>query len=396
VGHEYSTVAMVPNDAPSREKHWLIPLSTQRVSSEQKGHEVGMDQIKTCIETLPINNKLIVSLADSKYGSEACRKKVSQTPHWVHLFRLNSTRNIYSPAEDNQQKSDKPIKNKKRYGTKMTLNKPSTHTPPDEVITNSRINHQGQQESISISVWKNQCVRGSRQFKGYENPMTIFKITIIDDQGNARYKNPMWLAVAGQRRHELSATDVFEYYGFRYDIEHFFRFGKDKLLIDAYQTATTKHEEAWWNLASTSYLQLYFARDAVPLLPKKWERHLPIYQKTENHEKTIATPSQTQRAFSIVLDQLGTPAKPCVPRGNPIGRQLGDTQVPRKTHPVIFKAKPAIKLHKNDSVAESEKQDKNSGPEKVKKLVKSVQTQLKNMGYQVDDFHQLLLKATNA
>ena len=149
-------------------------------------------------------------------------------------------------------------------------------------------------------------------------------------------------------------------------------------------------------MAATSYLQLYFARDAVPLLPKKWERYLPIYQDIENQEKTIATPSQTQRAFSMVLDQVGTPAKPCIARGNPKGRQSGETQSQRKTHPVIFKTKNAAKSNKSRSNQEAEKQGENSDSEKVKKLVKSVQTQLNNMGYEVDDFHQLLLTVTNS
>ena len=122
---------------------------------------------------------------------------------------------------------------------------------------------------------------------------------------------------------------------------------------------------------------------------------MPIYQNTENQEKTIATPSQTQRAFSIVLDELGTPAKPCIARGNPKGRQSGDTQSQRKTHPVIFKTKIAAQSNKNNPNLGSEKQGKNSDSEKVEKLVKSVQTQLNNMGYEVEDFHQLLLKAAN-
>ena len=247
VGHEYSTVAMVPNDARSREKHWLIPLSTVRVGSDQKGHEVGMDQIKTCIDSLDMKNELIVSLADSKYGTEVCRKTVSQTPNWVHLFRLNSTRNVYSLANDHAQ-------NNKRYGAKMTLNKPTTHSQPDKVITTSTISGRGKLYSVSIKVWKSQCVRGSRQFKGYDHPMTICQVTVLDDQGNALYKKPMWLAATGERRDELSAEEVFKYYGFRYDIEHFFRFGKDKLLIDAYQTPEATHEEYCWNLASTSLL----------------------------------------------------------------------------------------------------------------------------------------------
>ena len=392
VGHEYSTVAMVPNDALSREKHWLIPLSTERVPSDQKGHEFGMDQIKTCLDAMDLQEKLVVSIADSKYGTEACRKKVSNEPNWAHLFRLNSTRNVYSLAEEPTINEGK-VHNKKRYGIKMTLNKASTHTIPNENITTTMINGRGKQYSVTIKVWYNQCVRGSRQFKAYQHPMTLYQITVIDDQGKALYKKPMWLALSGQRRHELSAKEVFNGYRLRYDIEHFFRFGKDKLLIDAYQTPDSQHEEAWWNLASASYAQLYFTRDAVPLLPKKWERYLPSYKASDDREKTIATPSQTQRGFYTVLEQVGTPAKLCIPRGSPKGRALGETQKKRETHPVIFKS-TNIKSNTNKSVSEVENGGKNSDSQKVERLAKSVLTQLNNMGVDLESFHQLLSKAT--
>ena len=391
VGHEYSTVAMVPNDALSREKHWLIPLCTERVPSDKKGHEVGMDQIKTCMESMDLQQTLVVSIADSKYGTEACRKKVSETPNWVHLFRLNSTRNVYSLAEDIN--SEDKVKNKKRYGKKMTLNKASTHSSPDECVTTTMINGRGQPYSVTIKVWYNQCVRGSRQFKAYQHPMTLYQITVLDEQGKGLYKKPMWLALSGQRRHELTAEDAFNYYRLRYDIEHFFRFGKDKLLMHAYQTPDTQYEEAWWNLSSASYAQLYFARDAVPLLPKKWERHLPSYKTIGDREKVIATPSQTQRGFSTVLEQVGTPASACIARGIPKGRALGETQTQRKTHPVIFKA-TTKKSNNNSSILEAEKQGKNSDSKKIERLAKSVRTQLNNMGFDVESFHQLLAKTT--
>lgn len=37
-----------------------------------------------------------------------------------------------------------------------------------------------------------------------------------------------------KRRDDLSAEEVYDYYVDRYDIEHYFRFGKEKLLIDQY------------------------------------------------------------------------------------------------------------------------------------------------------------------
>ena len=224
--------------------------------------------------------------------------------------------------------------------------------------------------------------------------MNLYQITLLDAAGTPLHNKPMWLALSGQRRHELGAKEVFEYYRLRYDIEHFFRFGKDKLLMAAYQTPETKHEEVWWNLVSASYVQLYWARDAVPLLPKKWERYLPCYQYSEKPATTLATPSQTQRAFSLVLEQVGTPAKPCIARGKPKGRKRGETQTPRKTHPIVFKTKNTLKSNENCSNSACEKQGKNSDQKTIEKLAKSVQTQLEKLGCGIDEFHQLLSKSS--
>ena len=67
----------------------------------------------------------------------------------------------------------------------------------------------------------------------------------------------------------------------RYDIEHFFRFGKQKLLLNAYQT---------------------------------------------------------QRSFANILEMIGTPAKSSVPRGNPKGRESGVKLEKRDTQPIHFKS----------------------------------------------------------
>lgn len=115
VGHEYSTLAMIPDETALREKHWLLPLSTERVKSHEKGHEVGMRQIESFVKT-GCAETLVISIADSKYGSEDCRKKVSELPDWVHLFRLNSTRNIHSQAE--KKTRTKKAGNIARYGKK--------------------------------------------------------------------------------------------------------------------------------------------------------------------------------------------------------------------------------------------------------------------------------------
>ena len=117
---------------------------------------------------------------------------------------------------------------------------------------------------------------------------------------------------------------------------------------------------------SLAYTQLYFARDTVSLLPKKWERYLPSYKISDTQEKIVATPSQTQRAFSTVLDHVGTPASPCVARGKPKGRQHGEKQTKRAKQAIVFKSEKKKK---------SAKKIMSLGSEKIAVLVKKVKSQ---------------------
>ena len=348
-----------------------------------------MQQISHCIDTLALEETLVVSIADSLYSTQACRELVSKKPNWVHLFRLNSTRNLYATV----QSTESSVGNKKRYGARMKLNDAATHAIADEVVEHTILTPKGKRLTASIKRFNNRLLRGSRQFKGYEHPLTVLQVTLHDEHGNPVYKHPLWLGIAGNRRHEITGTEAYEYYKGRYDIEHFFRFGKDKLLLDAYQTPDVSHESAWWRLTSLSYVQLYLSRKSVRLLPKKWERYLPSYQSDTGHA-TVATPSQTQRGFSEVLNAIGTPAKPCVPRGNPKGRAAGEMQTKRQRHATIFKTQRKEKTGKNSIISDSEKSSNNSVPQKIGQLVSRVKTRLEKMDCTPKTFYELLLTAT--
>ena len=133
--------------------------------------------------------------------------------------------------------------------------------------------------------------------------------------------------------------NIHRYYQYRYNIEHFFRFGKTKLLLDAYQTSELSHDEQWWQLCLLAYNQLYMGKSLVLKKPKPWEKYLPAYRDETDSTAAIATPSQTQRDFSRLLDDIGTPARICVPRGRNSGRKKGQCTGKKLEQAVIFKSR---------------------------------------------------------
>jgi len=114
VGHQYSVITLLPEEQVARDKHWVIPLAAERVNSTQKGNEVGMQQIVNCINELGLQDQLSISIADSLYGTKTCRMTASTEKNLVHLFRLNSKRNLFCPPKDTGHKQGR----KKEFGDK--------------------------------------------------------------------------------------------------------------------------------------------------------------------------------------------------------------------------------------------------------------------------------------
>jgi hypothetical protein len=53
----------------------------------------------------------------------------------------------------------------------------------------------------------------------------------------------MWLMVMGARRDEISSVQGYQSYRQRFDLEHTFRFQKQNLLLNGFETPVLNHEE---------------------------------------------------------------------------------------------------------------------------------------------------------
>jgi hypothetical protein len=189
---------------------------------------------------------------------------------------------------------------------------------------------------VEIQAWDNLLMRGERQPKilpMHRYPFTLVRVRLYNEQAELAFQRPLWLIVMGQRRSELSLLAIFQAYQRRYDVEHFFRFGKQRLLLDRYQTPDTDHEEKWWLLVHLAYLQLWIAHPVAQAVPRPWEPPRPA----EPGQPLTAT--QVQRDFARIIRQFGTPAAAPKRRGNSPGRPKGRV-LPRRPRPaVVYKGK---------------------------------------------------------
>jgi hypothetical protein len=167
----------------------------------------------------------------------------------------------------------------------------------------------------------------------YRYPFTLISYELLTPEGKPLFRRPVWLAVFGPRRDELSPQTLVQLYMRRFDIEHCFRFCKRNLLLTASQTPKVNHEEHWADLVLLAYTQLWLARELAQTLRQPWQDHLK--QPTSR----VRTPAQVQRDFTRIIRRLGTPASAPKVRGKSPGWPKGWPRKRRLRRRVVVKAK---------------------------------------------------------
>lgn len=332
IGHQYSFWAWLPEYDPSQKSHWVVPLSMQRVSSQANKEMAGAQQLGDLLadKDLPFGETFCVEVADSAYSKPAYLNANREHANLVTIARARGTRTFYRQPAPNDKPAEKG--HPTWYGNPFRLKEPETWGAPDQVAETTFVSCKQVTYRVEIQVWRNLIMRGGKGCPMRQHPFTLVKIRWYNQKGEALFQKPLWLIVMGVRRMELSLLDIYEAYLQRYDLEHFFRFGKQKLLLDKFQTPDDQHDEHWWRLVALAYLQLWVAKDMASNLPRPWERDLPSPVDKQ------PTPAMVLRDMSRIIRQIGTPAPAPKPRGKSPGRRKGTKLTPRSRQIVMKKA----------------------------------------------------------
>ena len=330
IGHPYSILSVLPEKNPHQPETWVIPLSAVRVESEQTEREVGTQQINGLLNHPAFSdpNQFYVLVVDSSYSARPFLCEQGQHENLVTVARVRSNRVFYQSPKlcEWPRRRGHP----KWYGERFDLKDETTWHPPDETSQTTLTTHRGKVLTVSLKAWKRMLMRGTKDCPMHLHPFTLIQIQVTDEEGKALWR-PMWLSVFGQGRHQLTAEEGWQVYRQRYDLEHFLRFSKQKLLMSAFQTPDVEHEENWVQLTLLAYVQLWAARSLAVNLPRSWERYLPSSANGQ------VSPTVVQRDFNRIISQIGTPASSPKRRGKSPGRAQGDSQTRRPRHQVIKK-----------------------------------------------------------
>jgi len=339
IGHQYSHLVFFPEQVDADDPPWVVPLVVRRVHSDEKATSMWGEQIKVLMEdeSLPFHKSLCVHVGDSVYSAVTALGPVIEQAYdnLVNVARASSNRVFYR-----QHLSVKELCGQGHptwYGERFDLKNSSTWAKPDQVQETTFTSRKKRIYRVRLEGWHNLLMRGKQGFPMQQHPFTLIRVRMLDEQGRPVHERTLWLIVMGKRRHELSLVEAWEAYTQRYDVEHFFRFGKQRLLMAAYQTPDVEHEENWMWIVALANTQLWLARNVATSLPRPWERYLPA---AKSH---TASSSTVQRDWGRIIRQIGTPAQPPKPRGKSPGRAKEKRQPSRKRHPVIKKGQDASK-----------------------------------------------------
>ncbi len=333
IGHDYSVLSYLPEKTSPNSPPWVVPLIVRRVQSTEKATQVSAEQIEAVVTdaTLPFKDKLSVLVEDSAYSSVTHLGSVAHLTKLVPVIRFPKNRVVYHKYE--LPEGEKPSPGHPTwYGERFALKEADTWGKPDERASTTFTTKKGKVYTVELEGWHDMLRKGTRDIPMHKYPFTLLRAEVLDEDGNRVFKHDMWIIVIGERRRELSLIDIWEIYAQRYDVEHFFRYGKQRLLMASFQTPVVEHEESWWQIVQLAYTQLWLARSIAEAMPRPWERY------ATPPEPGNASPSTVQKDFGRIIQVLGTPAKVPKRRINSIGRAKDARPPPRKRHPVIKKS----------------------------------------------------------
>lgn len=314
VGWTVSSVVLLPEQPCS----WVPILDQQRVRTDHTPIQVAIAQLQALNPLL--GKRRVILLADRGYCTpeflRACRDLGISV-----IIRMKSDRKLYRPAVRRHKKGPMP-----KDGPLFQGKRQETHGAPEA-------------EACELDA-KGRAVRTSRwsdlHFK-QDRDLSVKVIRVEREAAKDTKRDPRisWFVMLDD---VVPLSVVAKSYCLRFSQEHGYRFLKQDLLWTAAHVRTPEQFERWSWLVVIVFNQLYLARALGAALYRPWEcKERPV------------TPRQIRRMMPTLLLQLGTPARPCQPRGKAPGRPKGFHPKPAKRFSVVVKhskkaKKPAVPL----------------------------------------------------
>jgi len=321
-GYEYSVVCI------GAQPKWSVPISINRVKSDENKYSKGSKQIMKIVKQIP-QKALNITVGDAGYSALSFIHPLHNEANTVTITRQRINRSIYKIYIEEQKTRGR----KRSYGAKISCSSADNLLIPDTEETVVKATKNGD-ISISISLFKNYLIKGKKQHIMSDKPLNFIQVKVLYASGNRKYHRDLWLCVSGQQKDKISGKEVYEYYRKRFDIEHFFKFGKSKLLMDKFQTNDPNKDEDYMLFVMLAYNILYHAQSSVKAKKvRAWDKKI---------NSNMLSPSEVYRSMpQISLEEI---LKKSISRGIPDHRNIRNNHQVKPFAPVIRKSNKHGKL----------------------------------------------------
>ena len=198
-------------------------------------------------------------MGDSAYSCNKFIYNLSKRENVAVITRMRANKAIYEKYEDKKEGSGR----KRKYGKKYLLNKPDSMPDPDYVEEFEKTTKKGLVLKIRLSLFKGYICRGSKDYPMSDIPINFIRAEVFKENGEKKYDRDLWIGIAGKARNKITTIDGFKEYADRFDLEHFFKFSKSKLLMAKMQSSDPEKDEDFMLMTGVSYHALCKSADLL-------------------------------------------------------------------------------------------------------------------------------------
>jgi hypothetical protein len=324
------------------------------IRKDQTPNQVAGTQITSLMEdeALPFfREDLLVNNLDRGYGA-LYLKSATKFKNLVSILNVRHGSKVYAQAEGNGKQvygqcyylvgsdCDRDFKKHPETGQPYSVHLNSVcGRTPDDSLTRKTVLKNGREVIVVLRRYNNLLWRTKQGVKMADKPFDLVCAKVLDAKNlKAVWVRPLFVCAVGEKRSKLTLRDIYETYLTRYDIEPQFRFSKQRLLLEAFQTCVAQHLHNWMTIVMMALWMLFTARNVVAKQPEKWQQYTEL-KKDELFPNETHTLSMSQVRKSIQNLLLTFDKKPFLPQKSKpgTGRKKGQSQKTRTKFPYVKK-----------------------------------------------------------
>jgi hypothetical protein len=302
LGHGYGTLVWPPENKGS----WALPLLHERICSQETPFEKGSQQLRAVQNQL---EQRAISLWDAEYGCAPFLLATADIPT-DKIIRLRPNLNLAGPPGPYKGRGRHPL-----HGNKFKFKDPQTWKEPERSFEMQ----DPDLGKIQVKIWKDLHFR-----KAATCPFIVARLERLESKGTRRLPKVMWIAWIGEEPPEPDTW--WQRYMRRYTVDHWYRFGKQRLYWTLPMLSTPEQGERWSDLMPLITWELWLARSLGLDKPLPWQK-----------KQAEMTPGRVAQGMADIFTKIGTPAQMPKPRGNAPGWPKGRSRSRRIRFDVVKK-----------------------------------------------------------